>query len=121
ESAIGVLLPRLLSPVLCDALPGLRNEMERTAGHQKLCGSAACRRGYRDIVAHQTEGKFGAKPQSTSDVVGPSANPIKKGVCGAEEIDRPRRLVAGFLTDPEFHLASLPIDKATAARVHRLN
>jgi hypothetical protein len=96
-------------------------EMERTAGHQKLCGSAACRRGYRDIVAHQTEGKFGAKPQSTSDVVGPSANPIKKGVCGAEEIDRPRRLVAGFLTDPEFRLASLPIDKATAARVDRLN
>jgi hypothetical protein len=96
-------------------------KMERTAGHQKLCRSVACRRGYRDIIAHRIEGKFGSKPQCSSDGASPSANPIKIGVCGAEKIDRPRRLVAGFLSDADSRLASLPIDKVTKARVDRLN
>jgi hypothetical protein len=96
-------------------------EMGRTAGHQKLCRSVACRREYRHIVAHQTEGKFGAKPQCTSDGGSPSANAIKKGVCGPEKTDRPWRLLAGSLSDTELHAASLPTDKATASRVDRTN
>jgi hypothetical protein len=96
-------------------------EMERTAGHQKLCGSPACRRGYRDIKAHQIEGKFGAKPPCASDGGSSSANPIKEGVCTPEKTDRPWRIVAGSLSDTEFRLATLPLDKATAARVDRNN
>jgi hypothetical protein len=96
-------------------------EMERTAAHQKLCGSAVCRRGYRDIIAHQIGGKFGAKTQSTSDGGSPSANTIKIGVGGSDKTDRPWRIVAGSLTDSKMHAASLPIDKATAARVDRNN
>jgi hypothetical protein len=97
-------------------------EMERTAGHQKICGSVACRREYRDIVAHRIEGKFGAKPQCASDGASPSANPIKKiGVCGPEKTDRPWHVVAGALSDTELRLATLSVDRVTAARIDRLN
>jgi hypothetical protein len=98
------------------------NEMDRSAGHQKLCGSAACRRGYRAIVAHQTEGKFDAKPQCSSNGGSPSANPIETGVCEPEKADRPWRQVAGpALSWAELRLATIPIDKTTAARVERTN
>jgi hypothetical protein len=96
-------------------------EIERTAGHQKLCGSVACRREYRAIVAHRIEGKFGAKPKGASDGASPSANPIEIGVCGLEKADRPRRVVAGTLSDTELHLNALPVDRVTAARINRLN
>jgi hypothetical protein len=97
-------------------------KMERTAGHQKLCRSVACRRGYRDIIAHQIEGKFGAKPQCSSDGGSPSANPIKIGVCGPEKIDRPWRQVANPTLSPvEMGLATLPIDTGTASRIDRIN
>ena len=96
-------------------------EMERTAGHQKLCRSVACRREYRDIVAHGIEGKFGAKPQCTSDGGSPSANPIEIGVRGSEKTDRPLRVIAGILSDTELRLASVSVDRVTAARIDRLN
>jgi hypothetical protein len=96
-------------------------EIERTAGHQKLCRSVACRREYRDIVAHQMEGKFGAKPHRTSDGASPSANPIEIGVRRPEKTDRPWRMVAGTLSDTELRLATLSLDRLTAARIHRLN
>jgi hypothetical protein len=96
-------------------------EIERTAGHQKLCRSAACRREYRDIVAHRIEGKFGAKPQCASNGASPSANPIEIGVHGPEKTDRAWRLVAGTLSDTELRLATLPVDRVTAARIDRVN
>jgi hypothetical protein len=96
-------------------------KMERTVGHQKLCRSIACRRGYRDIVAHGIEGKFGAKPQCKSDGGSPSANPIEIGVRGSEKTDRPLRVIAGTLSDTGLHLNALPVDRVTAARINRLN
>ena len=96
-------------------------KMERTVGHQKLCRSVACRREYRDIVAHGIEGKFGAKPQCTSDGGSPSANPIEIGVRGSEKTDRPWRVIAGILSDTELRLASVSVDRVTAARIDRLN
>jgi hypothetical protein len=97
-------------------------EMDRTAGHQKLCGSATCRREYRAMVAHHIGGKFDERPQGTFDGGSPSANPIKQGVCGPEKADRPWRQVAGPALSPvELRLATAPIDKATAARVGRAN
>ena len=121
EPAIGILLPRMLPTIFRQALPGLRKGNRRTAGHQKLCGSVACRREYRHIVAHRIEGKFGAKPQSPSNGASPSANPIEIGVRGPEKADRPWRLVAGTVSDTELRLATLPVDRATAARFDRLN
>ena len=96
-------------------------KMERTVGHQKLCRSVACRREYRDIVAHGIEGKFGAKPQCKSDGGSPSANPIKIGVHGSEKTDRLLRVIAGILSDTELRLASVSVDRVTAARIDRLN
>jgi hypothetical protein len=96
-------------------------QIERTAGHQKLCRSVACRRGYRDIVAHRIEGKFGAKPQCASDGASPSTNPIEIGVRGPEKADRPWRVVAGTLSDTELRLATLPVDRVRAARIDRVN
>jgi hypothetical protein len=86
-------------------------EIRRTAGHQKLCGSLACRREYRDIVAHGVVGKFSQRPQCTSDGLSPSTNPIKQRVCGPEKSDRPWRQVAGpALSRVEMRLATLPMD-----------
>jgi hypothetical protein len=96
-------------------------EIRRTAGHQKLCGSLACRRGYRDIVAHRLEGKFGAKPPCPSDGTSPSANSVKIGVRAPEKANRPRRMAPGTLSDTELRLARLPVDRVTAARTDRVN
>ena len=97
-------------------------EIRRTAGHQKLCGSLACRRGYRDIIAHRIEGKFGAKPRCASDGASPSANTIKIGVCGPEKVDRAWRQVAGPALSPvDMRLATLPMDTGSASRVDRIN
>lgn len=97
-------------------------EMNRTAGHQKLCGSATCRRDYRAMVAHHIGGKFDERPRGTSDGGSPSANPTKQGVCGPEKTDRPWRQVAGpALSSVELRLATIPVDKTTAARIDRNN
>lgn len=96
-------------------------EIRRTVGHQKLCGSVACRRGYRELVAHRLEGKFGTKPPCASDGASPSANPIEIGVRGPEKTDGPSRVVAGTLSDTEARLAMLPVDRVTAARIDRVN
>jgi hypothetical protein len=81
----------------------------------------ACRREYRDIVAHRIEGKFGAKPHCASDGASPSANPKEIGVRGPEKTDRPWRLVAGTVSDTELRLATLSVDRVTAARIDRVN
>jgi hypothetical protein len=96
-------------------------EIQRTAAHQKLCRSVACRREYREIVSHRMEGKFGAKPQCASDGASPSANPIEIAVRGPEKTDRAWRVVAGALSDTELRLAALPVDRVTAARIDRVN
>ena len=49
----------------------------------------------------------------------PSPNTIKIGFFGPEKIDRPWRLVAGTLSDTELRLATLPVDRVTAARIDR--
>jgi hypothetical protein len=83
--------------------------------------TAAYRRG-RDIIAHQVKGKFGAKPQCSPNGGSPSANPIETGVCEPDKADRPWRQVAGPALSPvELRLATIPIDKTTAARVDRNN
>ena len=60
-------------------------------------------------------------PQCAFDGASPSANPIKIGIRGPEKVDGPRRLVAGTLSDTEMSLASLPLDRMTAARIDRVN
>ena len=95
-----------------------RNGRVTTLTHSYRSKSAAvprsCRRGYRDIVAHWIERKFGAKPQCASDGASPSANPIEIGGRGPEKTDRPWCLVAGTLSDIELRVASMSVDRVTA-------
>jgi hypothetical protein len=73
------------------------------------------------VKVHRTEGKIGAKPHRAPDGASPSADPIEIGVRGPEKADRPWRVVAGTLGDPELRLATLSIDRVTAARIDRVN
>jgi hypothetical protein len=60
-------------------------------------------------------------PPCASDGASPSANPIELGVCGPEKADRPWLVVAGALGDTKLRLATLSVDRVTAARIDRLN
>ena len=83
--------------------------LERTTPNKLLCGRRSCARDFNGLKAHDILGRYHPSRDHKAD----ERNPITAGTFSRLKTDLGWRVVAGSLTPPELHLATVGAEHVT--------